>query len=371
LRVLHLTRDLPPRARGGISTAVGASIEALLAAGLEVAAISLDRGGPAAGGADAAGPARVLRIAGPADSGLARRWAAQPAPAVVHVHDPLLWPLGADIAADAGAGTVLTTHVLAGHQDRLRGLETATRSARAQAEAIAAASAVIAPSIAASRLLRAEFPDAAVTALPLALPDPGPPPARTRGGPPRALFVGRFSDMTGVDVLVEMLPALAGAVPGLELVVAGGLPENRRTEERWRQALAEAARRSGVALGLRGWLEGAALEAEYLAADVLVAPARFATFGFAVLEAMLRGVPAVATAVGGHLDLIIHPETGRLAEPGDPVALAGEVAALMNDRAARWRCGKAARDRALDRFSPATRTPALVALYERLTDSVQ
>jgi glycosyltransferase involved in cell wall biosynthesis len=57
--------------------------------------------------------------------------------------------------------------------------------------------------------------------------------------------------------------------------------------------------------------------------------------GRVVLEAMARGVPVVATAVGGIPDLVRHEETGLLVPPRDPVALATSIRRLMQDGALR------------------------------------
>lgn len=364
VRVLVLTRDFPPRCGGGISTAVGAAARGLEGRGIELRVISLDRGGEAAPAGE-----EVLRIAGPQGLEAARAWGVEAEPAVVHVHDAMLWELGAAIARAVGAAApCYTAHVLAGHQDRLRGLERATRTATAEAAALEGAAVVIAPSAAVAGLLEGRV-RGKVVVLPLAIggaPSSLPLSPERRENPDeacRVLFVGRFSDMTGIDTLVAMLPELAGGA--VELVVAGGLPANPRAEARWRRRLEDGARAAGVGLELLGWLGPEALETAYRRCDVLLAPARFATFGLGVLEAMGRGLPVVATAVGGHPELVEDGQTGILCEPGDVTGLAGAVTALARDPEGRRRMGAAARERAA-RFSLSARCDALAALYREL-----
>ena len=71
----------------------------------------------------------------------------------------------------------------------------------------------------------------------------------------------------------------------------------------------------------------------------------------ACLEAMAHGVPVVASAVGGLLDLVADGETGVLVPPGDVPALRTALERLLGDPELRRRMGDAARTRARERFS--------------------
>jgi glycosyltransferase involved in cell wall biosynthesis len=55
------------------------------------------------------------------------------------------------------------------------------------------------------------------------------------------------------------------------------------------------------------------------------------------MEAMARGVPVVATRVGGVPDLVAHGQTGWLAEPGDTAAIAEGIREISTDAALRAR----------------------------------
>ena len=79
---------------------------------------------------------------------------------------------------------------------------------------------------------------------------------------------------------------------------------------------------------------------------------------------MAHGRPVVATAVGGHLDLVEDGETGLLVPPGDIIALREALERLLGDPELRRRLGAAARERARERFSWEHVTPATVAAYE-------
>ena len=170
--VLHLTRDFPPRSAGGISTAVGGLVRTSLRAGMDCAVLSFDgwrpraraqpnaptptpTREPARGDSSEDGlNARVLRVSTPAQLDAARAFARDVGPSVLHVHHDMLWPLAAELRAALGVRAAVTVHVLQAEQSRLRGLGEATLSERAQAQALAEADAVLAPSRAVADALR-------------------------------------------------------------------------------------------------------------------------------------------------------------------------------------------------------------------------
>ncbi len=72
-------------------------------------------------------------------------------------------------------------------------------------------------------------------------------------------------------------------------------------------------------------------------------------FGLTVAEAMLKGTPVVASAVGGIVDQVIDGETGRLIyDPSDLHEFGTAVCEILDDEALRQRLGEGARQRALD-----------------------
>lgn len=98
-----------------------------------------------------------------------------------------------------------------------------------------------------------------------------------------------------------------------------------------------------------GPLQGTALDAAYGKADLLVLPSRAETYGMVVTEALARGLPVIATDVGGVSEAIGTAPGGErpglLVPPEDVEALAGALRTWLTDPGERERLRKAARDR--------------------------
>ncbi len=177
-------------------------------------------------------------------------------------------------------------------------------------------------------------------------------PSRTEPTEPVIGAVSRFSPEKGIDVLLE---AFARVKQG-RLVLIGDGDERPRLE-----ALIDAL---GLVdrVCLEGWWTGQ--WAAKWAFDVLVVPSRSEGFGLTVVEAMLAGIPVVATQVGGIPELIEQERTGLLVPPDDPAALADAIIRVIDHRDLALEWAAAARADARERFSPTAMAAAYEALYE-------
>jgi glycosyltransferase involved in cell wall biosynthesis len=165
------------------------------------------------------------------------------------------------------------------------------------------------------------------------------------------LAVSRLTAQKGIDVAVRALPLLP---KDTVLVVLGEGPERAVLEPLARELGVE--RRvflAGRVPDVAAWLRRA---------SVLVHPARWEGFGLAVLEAMLAGLPVVASRVSSLPELVVDGETGFLVAPDDPSALALGVARALEQPA----LGAAGRQRALAEFSVAKMADRTAALYRAL-----
>jgi glycosyltransferase involved in cell wall biosynthesis len=162
----------------------------------------------------------------------------------------------------------------------------------------------------------------------------------------------------GYDLLIDALAGLRtrGLIVDLTLVGDGHL----------RNALAARAAKAGVVLRLPGHAPaGAAVRAYLDAADVFVLSSRAEGLPRALLEAMARGVPSIATQVGGVPALL---PSERTVPPGDADALAAVLASLAGRNHDPLAVGT--RDRALAReHHVGCLAPKRAALYQRLHDA--
>jgi phosphatidylinositol alpha-1,6-mannosyltransferase len=181
-----------------------------------------------------------------------------------------------------------------------------------------------------------------------------------RGDGPVLLTVTRLVPRKGIDTVIEALPALVREHPRLRYLVGGDGSDRERLEK--------LARDRGVAEHVRflGRVPDASLPELYAAVDVMVMVSRqeddtgdVEGFGLVLLEAQACGTPVVAGASGGMPDALVPGETGLLAPPRDPAALATALGDLLGDRDRLRRMGEAAAAHARTRTWP--RTTAIIA----------
>lgn len=162
-------------------------------------------------------------------------------------------------------------------------------------------------------------------------------------------YVGRLA----AEKQVEDLSVLEG-IDGVQLVVVGDGPLRSRLERMLPTA------------HFTGWRGGLDLAGAVASLDVVVHPGEHDTFGQTIQEAMASGVPVVATARGGPVDLIEHGRTGLLYPPGRLDVLRRHVQRLVRDQGERRSLGGAGRELVRDR-SWARMTDQLVQHY---TDTI-
>jgi D-inositol-3-phosphate glycosyltransferase len=178
------------------------------------------------------------------------------------------------------------------------------------------------------------------------------------GVPPEVqmlLFVGRIEPLKGLDVLIEAIGRYCRErrreKPRLFLAIIGGetdnSPETMSTEMNRLQGLREQYGVTDVVtfLGKRGQ---DTLPYYYSAAEAVVMPSQYESFGMVALEAMACGTPVVASQVGGLAFLVKDGETGYTVPTGDPEALCHRLKMLINNQELRQKMGEQAFDFAQD-----------------------
>ena len=116
---------------------------------------------------------------------------------------------------------------------------------------------------------------------------------------------------------------------------------------------------------------GADLDRTYISADLLVSASRAETYGIVVIEALARGVPVVATDVGGVVEALGHGadgvRPGLLVPPEEPAALGAALRAWLDDGELRTRLRRAAHERRDSLPSWSATTSAVARLLARVT----
>jgi glycosyltransferase involved in cell wall biosynthesis len=191
--------------------------------------------------------------------------------------------------------------------------------------------------------------------VPLGVPDRRPEfSRRAPDGRIRVLFVSRLERRKGVDTFLDAAVLLLPEFPRLEIVVVGKDTPNTEMSETYREAfLRTHGRDRDLAERVRfvGEVGESELYQFYADCDVFCVPSRYESFGLVYVEAMMFGVPVVATRVGGVPEVVQHGHNGFLVEPEDPKALAVAVRRLIADDELRAELGRESRRLYEERFT--------------------
>ncbi|MFJ9833637.1 glycosyltransferase family 4 protein [Streptomyces sp. NPDC101169] len=188
-------------------------------------------------------------------------------------------------------------------------------------------------------------------------------------GVSRLLCVAAVTPRKGQHRLVEALAAVTD-LPW-SCVCVGGLTQDPEYVDRLRGLIRE--RGLEERLLLAGPRAGAELDAAYASADLMVLTSYAETYGMAVTEALARGIPVLATDVGGVSEAVGRAPDGGvpgiLVPPEDPAALAAELRGWFGEPDVRRRLKAAARGRraALDGW--ATTARSLAGVLGRLPEA--
>ncbi len=149
------------------------------------------------------------------------------------------------------------------------------------------------------------------------------------------LFVGRIEPLKGVDTLLEAMSCLQMKESRpVHLAIIGGdpaaSPEMMNAEMARLKNLCEVLGldQSVVFLGVR---DQDKLPYYYSAAEVVVMPSHYESFGMVALEAMACGAPVIASEVGGLAYLVRDGETGFTIPAEEPETLCEKLSWLLND----------------------------------------
>ena len=168
-----------------------------------------------------------------------------------------------------------------------------------------------------------------------------------------AVAVGRLAPEKRLDVIVDAL----AETPGVSLVLVGDGPERSALERRVAELrLSERVVFTGWQDDPGAWIRGA---------DLFVHASEREAWSLVVAEAMLAGIPVIASDIPAIVELVGR-ENGEFLNSGDPAAMASALQALAADSERRRELGRRALARAQGRFDLAATARAYESVYREL-----
>jgi glycogen(starch) synthase len=169
----------------------------------------------------------------------------------------------------------------------------------------------------------------------------------------RLLLIGPLESDKGIDVLWDIMPELLGRFPHVRVDIVGD-DHVKGADGRTRRNVFEddpkiAAVRDRVVF--YGEVNEARLRGFYRAADIILVPSRFESFGPAHLKGMMYEKPVIGCRAGGMVEVVDDGVTGLLAEPGDAVCLLSCIERLIESPELRRKMGESVRAAYLARFT--------------------
>jgi glycosyltransferase involved in cell wall biosynthesis len=177
---------------------------------------------------------------------------------------------------------------------------------------------------------------------------------------PHVVSLRQLAPLYDVACLIDALPAVRDAVPGVRVTLAGDGPERAALERRARERGVAGRVTFAVALPHRE------LPALLAGAAAVVSCARSDSTSISLLEAMASGATPVVTDLPGNREWIDDGVEGRLFPPGDAPALASALAAVLGDSAFRAAARIRARRRVEEHGDFARALDGLLARYGAL-----
>jgi N-acetyl-alpha-D-glucosaminyl L-malate synthase BshA len=166
------------------------------------------------------------------------------------------------------------------------------------------------------------------------------------------IHTSNFRAVKRVTDVIRVFHAVLSKIPS-KLILVGDGPDRSNCENLCRE------------LHLNDEVKFLGKQAELVellsASDIFLIPSQSESFGLSALEAMACEVPVISSSVGGLPELVVHGETGYIAEIGDIDRMAKYAIELLSNDVRREMFAKAGRKRAMENFD----IDKIVDLYER------
>ncbi len=174
-------------------------------------------------------------------------------------------------------------------------------------------------------------------------------------GAPVVVLLARLHPDKGIEQFLRAAARVSVRFPRAVFLVVGECFTGRggvfAEDHEYPRKLAQVASSLGIGAHVRlpGFIEDVPRLLRHATLSVL--PSLSEGLSNTLLESMAAGVPVVATRVGGTAEAITHGEHGLLVPPGDEIALAEAMTAILADQQLAERLGEQARERIVERYS--------------------
>lgn len=174
-------------------------------------------------------------------------------------------------------------------------------------------------------------------------------------------YIGRLSELKGIEYLIQAMPKVSGRHPGARLHIIG--------EGGIRQDLEDLA--NGLNIGdkvvFHGYIPHEDLVEIYSKADIVVLPSTHPeSFGLTLIEAMSQKVPVITTNIGGQAELVEPGVNGFLVSPMDAEDLAGKICIILSNPELAKEMGENGRKIVERDYTPEKHLSKILEIYKSL-----
>ncbi len=176
------------------------------------------------------------------------------------------------------------------------------------------------------------------------------------------VHISNFRPVKRVPDVIRIFDIVRKAIPSKMILVGDG-PDRSESER--------LARELGIFEDVKFLGKQTLLPEILSASDLMLMPSQSESFGLSALEAMSCSVPVVSSSTGGLPELVVHGETGYIAELGDVQRMAKYAIELLTDER-KWELfSHNSRKRSVDKFDVNSIVPLYEKLYEEALNEIR